>query len=98
MRVLYLSQTTDNGGATIALRNIIKEINGKVSVAVLVPSNKGWLVDELNQLNCKLYTAEYEMMIYPTSNISKYGLWNPIGYMKFFKGLYNKFYKHMQYN
>ena len=30
MRVLYLSQTTDNGGATIALRNIIKEINGKV--------------------------------------------------------------------
>lgn len=96
MRVLYLSQTTDNGGATIALRNIIKEINGKVSVAVLVPSNKGWLVDELNQLNCKLYTAEYEMMIYPTSNISKYGLWNPIGYMKFFKGLYNKFYKRIK--
>lgn len=93
MRVLYISQMSDIGGASIALKNIINEIHDKVEVAVLLPNKKGWLVDELKSLKCRLYFSEYEMMIWPFSTIKKNGYWNPLAYLKFIKGIYNKYHK-----
>lgn len=93
MRILYISQMSDLGGASIALRNIIAEIHDKAEIAVLLPNKEGWLVKELQSLNCRLYFSEYEMMIWPFSTIKKNGYWNPFAYLKFIKAIYNKYHK-----
>ena len=93
MRILFISQTTDIGGATIALKNIVTEVSKRYVIGILMPSRSGWLVDELSILPCKLFFSDYEMMIYPTHCICKYGRTNPIGYLKFIKAVYNKIVK-----
>lgn len=93
MRILYIAHVVDIGGASIALSNIIKGLPTTINVGVMLPAQDGWLVDELKQCNCHLFFSNYEMMVYPVASIRKYGLWNPIGYLSFCKGLYNKFWK-----
>lgn len=93
MRILYIAHVVEIGGASIALLNIIKGLPKTIEVGVMLPKQEGWLVDELKLCNCHLFFSDYELMIYPMSSIRKYGRWNPIGYMKFSKGLYNKFKK-----
>lgn len=90
MRVLYISQTTDKGGATIALVNIISAIIEQVEVAVLLPSREGWLYDVLSSRQCRLFFSDFEMTVYPIACFKRYGYYNPISYLKFFKGIYNK--------
>ena len=93
MRILYIAHLTEIGGASIALRNIIKELSSDNDIAVLLPQRKGWLVDELIILQCQLYFSNFENMVYPTSVFLKYGWYHPIGYAKFIKGLANKLFK-----
>lgn len=93
MRILYIAHVVEIGGASMALLNIIKGLPTTIDVGVMLPAQEGWLVDELKQCNCHLFFSNYEMMVYPVASIRKYGRWNPIGYLKFCKGLYNKFWK-----
>lgn len=93
MRILYIAHVVEIGGASMALLNIIKGLPATIEVGVMLPAQDGWLVDELKQCNCHLFFSNYEMMVYPVASIRKYGRWNPIGYLKFCKGLYNKFWK-----
>lgn len=93
MRILYIAHVVEIGGASMALLNIIKGLPTTIDVGVMLPAQDGWLVDELKQCNCHLFFSNYEMMVYPVASIRKYGRWNPIGYLKFCKGLYNKFWK-----
>lgn len=93
MRILYIAHVVEIGGASIALLNIIRGLPETVEVGVMLPAKKGWLVDKLNRCNCHLFFSHYELMIYPLAPIRKYGWWNPIGYLKFCKGLCNKFRK-----
>lgn len=93
MRILYIAHVVDIGGASIALLNIIKGLPKTIEIGVMLPAQNGWLVDELRQCNCRLFFSDYELMVYPLAPIRKYGWWNPIGYLKFSKGLYNKFQK-----
>lgn len=93
MRILYIAHVVEIGGASIALLNIIKGLPTTIDVGVMLPAQEGWLVDELKQCNCNLFFSNYEMMVYPVASIRKYGRWNPVGYLKFCKGLYNKFWK-----
>lgn len=93
MRILYIAHVVDIGGASIALLNIIKGLPKTIEIGVMLPATKGWLVEELRQCNCHLFFSDYELMVYPLAPIRKYGWWNPIGYLKFGKGLYNKFRK-----
>lgn len=41
MKILYISQIVDKGGATIALLNIVKQISINNEVAVFLPAKKG---------------------------------------------------------
>lgn len=93
MRILYIAHVVEIGGASMALLNIIKGLPTTIDVGVMLPAQEGWLVDELKQCNCHLFFSNYEMMVYPVAPIRKYGRWSPIGYLKFCKGLYNKFWK-----
>lgn len=93
MRVLYIAHVVEIGGASIALLNIIKSLPKTIEVGVMLPTQTGWLIDELRKYNCRLFFSNYELMVYPVAPIRKYGWWNPIGYLKFSKGLYNKFKK-----
>lgn len=93
MRILYIAHVVDIGGASIALLNIIKGLPKMIEVGVMLPVQEGWLVDELRKYNCQLFFSNYELMVFPVASIRKYGRWNPIGYLKFGKGLYNKFRK-----
>lgn len=93
IKVLYISHVVEIGGASIALLNIIKGLPKTVEVGVMLPAKNGWLVDELKNCKCHIFFSNYELMVYPLAPIRKYGWWNPIGYLKFLKGLYNKFKK-----
>ena len=93
MKILYIAHVVEIGGASIALLNIIKGLPATIEVGVMLPAQKGWLIDELKQCNCRLFFSNYEIMVYPIAPIRKYGRWNPIGYLKFCKGLYKKFWK-----
>lgn len=90
MRILYIAHTTDKGGGTIALLNIIHEIIKTHEIGVFLPSKTGWLVDALKETKCTLFFSKFELYVYPKSIISHYGKWNPIGYLKSCKALYNK--------
>lgn len=93
IRILYIAHVVEIGGASIALLNIIKSLPQTVKVGVMLPAKNGWLVDELKKCKCHIFFSNYELMVYPLAPIRKYGWWNPIGYLKFLKGLYNKFRK-----
>lgn len=93
IRILYIAHVVEIGGASIALLNIIKGLPKTVEIGVMLPAKNGWLVDELKKYKCYLFFSNYELMVYPLAPIRKYGWWNPIGYLKFCKGLYNKFRK-----
>ena len=96
MKILYISQIVDKGGATIALLNIVKQISINNEVAVFLPAKKGWLVDELKKFGCVLFYSAYEMTFYPIACIFSCGKYNPIGYLRFIKGMYNKISKTFQ--
>lgn len=67
MKILYICHITNLSGGTKALLNLVQIVSKDNEVCVLLPSNEGWLVDELRKLNIKLYFAKYGLMWYPTN-------------------------------
>lgn len=55
MKILYIAHVVEIGGASIALLNIIKGLPATIEVGVMLPAQKGWLIDELKQCNCRLF-------------------------------------------
>lgn len=56
---------TDLSGASKALLNLVQVVSKDNDVYILLPKNKGWLVDELRKIDVKLYFANYGLMWYP---------------------------------
>lgn len=57
MRILYINGKNNNGGANIALLNIVKGMMAKGhEIHVLTDKRQGFFLDEINKLGCHVYT------------------------------------------
>lgn len=65
MKIFYVCHITDLSGASKALLNLVQVVSKDNDVYILLPKNKGWLVDELRKIDVKLYFANYGLMWYP---------------------------------
>lgn len=65
MKIFYICHITNLSGGSKALLSLVQEVSKSNDVFVLLPSNEGWLVDELRKLDVSLYFAEYGLMWYP---------------------------------
>lgn len=99
MKILYIAHTTDKGGGTIALLNLIDGIRQYHEVAVMLPSKHGWLKDELVQRNIQCYYAHYYLSIYSLGVIFHAQWWNVKAYLQFVYGTLKKiFFNHRAHN
>ncbi len=64
MKILYICHMTDLSGGTKALLNLIDIVSKDNQVYLLLPSNRGWLVEQLTKRNVKIFTAKYLLMWY----------------------------------
>ena len=62
MRILYICHHTKLNGGTKALLNLLDEVVKKHDIFVLLPSDEGWLVEQLQQRKIKIYTTKYSLM------------------------------------
>lgn len=62
MRILYICHHTKLNGGTKALLNLLDEVAKKHDIFVLLPSDEGWLVEQLQQRKIKIYTTKYSLM------------------------------------
>ena len=75
MKILYITNTSKEGGSTIALSNVIhgmKELGH--DVYVLTKRKKGVLYDLLSDINVKIFACNYCLTIYPLDK-------NPLKYL-----------------
>lgn len=83
MRILYVTNTSHEGGSTIALVNVIRGMK-KIGheIFVLTNSEKGILYEYLSGLDVKIFSCNYCLTIYPLDK-------NPLKYIYgFFLHLY----------
>ena len=75
MKILYITNTSKEGGSTIALSNVIhgmKELGH--DIYVLTNSKKGVLYDLLSDINVKIFACNYCLTVYPLDK-------NPLKYL-----------------
>lgn len=65
MKIFYVCHITNLSGASKALLNLVQVVSKDNDVYILLPENKGWLVDELRKIDVKLYFVNYGLMWYP---------------------------------
>ena len=75
MKILYVTNTSYEGGSTIALVNIIRGMKQfGHEIFVLTNSNKGFLYELLSDVDVKIFSCNYCLTIYPLDK-------NPIKYI-----------------
>lgn len=68
MKILYISSSSDWGGASVALYNLIKSLICHHEIHVLLPKEEGKFVDLLNTLGASCYFIDYTLTIRPKLN------------------------------
>lgn len=75
MKILYVTNTSHEGGSTIALVNVIRGMKQLGhEIFVLTNSNKGVLYELLSDVDVKIFSCNYCLTIYPLDK-------NPIKYI-----------------
>lgn len=75
MKILYVTNTSHEGGSTIALVNVIRGMKQfGHEIFVLTNSNKGVLYELLSDMDVKIFSCNYCLTIYPLDK-------NPIKYI-----------------
>ncbi|CDA75222.1 glycosyl transferase group 1 [Bacteroides sp. CAG:530] len=75
MKILYVTNTSYEGGSTIALVNIIRGMKQfGHEIFVLTNSNKGFLYELLSDVDVKIFSCNYCLTIYPLDK-------NPVKYI-----------------
>lgn len=80
MRILYINGKNNNGGANIALLNIVKGMMAKGhEIHVLTDKRQGFFLDEINKLGCHVYTCNCALNVKIASWVK-----NPITFLNYY--------------
>lgn len=67
MKILYIASSSGQGGATIALVNLLSELHKNHFVSVVVPAELGVLCEKLDDMQIPYYVLDYNLNVYPRS-------------------------------